>query len=280
MFTTKTSIPMKKSIRTIPLADLQLNAGQVSWLPRNPRQWTKKQMAKMIASLDEDPDFMEDRPPLVVPLEDGAGFCVFAGNERTEGEKQRKKVKELRCVVYEPEGEDDQEIIIRRAMKDNGHYADDDLDVIANEWDKYLDKFEAWGKTLPTTRQMKNGYSRLIAAPEYKPRGEVVDSPLKLFDNTKVDALKAEIEASGVDGEVREFLMAAAERHRRFDFANIAEYYAQAPENVKRLMEASALVIVDFGAAISGGFVDLSIKLEEALSDQKNGGKTEKGGEA
>lgn len=267
---------MKKSIQTIPLTDLQLNAGQISWLPKNPRQWTKKQMAKMIASLDEDPDFMEDRPPLVVPAEDGSGaFVVFGGNERTQGEKERKKVTALRCVVYEPEADEDYEIVIRRAIKDNGHYADDDTDILANEWDKYLDKFEAWGKVLPNAREMKNSYSRLIAAPEYKPRGEVIESPAVLYDNTKVDALKAEIEASGVTGEVRDFLMAAAERHRKFDFANIAEYYAQAPEEVKRLMESSALVIVDFGKAISGGFVDLSIKLEEALNDQKKGGKSE-----
>ena len=72
---------MQKEQKTIPLSKLMLNKGQIEWLPKNPRQWTKNQMALMIKSLDEDPDFMEDRPPLVVPLpEDERGrFIVFAG---------------------------------------------------------------------------------------------------------------------------------------------------------------------------------------------------------
>lgn len=123
---------MKKERKSIPLAKLSLNTGQVEWLPKNPRQWTQEQIDSMVRSLDEDPDFMEDRPPLVVPYE--GRFIVFAGNERTEAEKRRKARTELDCMVYTPETDKDQETIIRRAMKDNGHFGSWDWDTLANEW--------------------------------------------------------------------------------------------------------------------------------------------------
>lgn len=132
---------MRKIRQSIPIGKLALNEGQIDWLPRNPRQWTKDDIERMIKSLDEDPDFMEDRPPLVTPQEDG-GFCVFAGNERTEAEKKRKKRQEIECVVYYPESDEDRETVIRRAIKDNGHFGSWDADILANEWDVPL---EDWG---------------------------------------------------------------------------------------------------------------------------------------
>lgn len=132
---------MRKIKESIPVGKLALNEGQIDWLPRNPRQWTKDDIERMIKSLDEDPDFMEDRPPLVTPQEDG-GFCVFAGNERTEAEKKRRKRKEIEVVVYYPESDEDRETIIRRAIKDNGHFGSWDYDTLANEWDVPL---EDWG---------------------------------------------------------------------------------------------------------------------------------------
>ena len=89
---------MRKIRQTIQIGKLALNDGQIDWLPRNPRQWTKDDIRRMVKSLDEDPDFMEDRPPLVTPQEDG-DFCVFAGNERTEAEKKRGKREEVEVIV-------------------------------------------------------------------------------------------------------------------------------------------------------------------------------------
>ena len=140
---------IRKTTKTIPLSKLHLNSGQLGWLPRNPRQWTREDMDQMVASLNEDPDFMQDRPPLVVALPDKPGhFVVFAGNERTQGEKERKAVKTLDCIVYEGDFDndpDDRLTVIRRAIKDNGHYAKNDTDIIANEWAEYADQFAAWG---------------------------------------------------------------------------------------------------------------------------------------
>lgn len=135
---------MKKERITLPLSDLQLNKGQIDWLPKNPRKWTEDSMERMIRSLDEDPDFMEDRPPLVVPLPGGKGkFVVFGGNERVEGEKRRGAIEALECYVYIPEDDNDRQTIIRRSAKDNGHYGTYDWDIYANEWADF--PMEDWG---------------------------------------------------------------------------------------------------------------------------------------
>lgn len=51
------------------------------------------------------------------------------------------------------------------------------------------------------------------------------------------------IKSSGISKEEKDFLIAAAYRHCKFNFSNIAEYYEQsASEKMKRLMEKSNLV--------------------------------------
>ena len=125
---------MRKQRTTLPLARLQLNEGQLDWLPRNPRQWKKGDIDKTVASLREDPDFLEDRPVLVLPLKGSDDFVVFAHNLCTHS-AGKLRWKELPCVVYYPESADDRLTVIRRAIKDNGSYGEWDPDILANEWD-------------------------------------------------------------------------------------------------------------------------------------------------
>lgn len=125
---------MRKERKIVPLESLQINKGQLAWLPRNPRQWTKKDVDAMVKSLDEDPDFMEDRPPLTTPGNSPDVYVTFGGNMRTEAEKKRKAVKGVEVVIYYPETEEDYMTIIRRASKDNGSYGAWDYDTLANEW--------------------------------------------------------------------------------------------------------------------------------------------------
>ena len=58
--------------------------------------------------------------------------------------------------------------------------------------------------------------------------------------------------------EVEKFLIHAAHRHTVFDFGKVAEFYAHSDEQTQKLMEKSALVIVDFKQAVEQGFVQLS----------------------
>lgn len=135
---------MKKEIKIYKVADLELNSGQLGWLPRNPRQWTRQDIDQMAASIKEDPDFIQDRPPLVVPLPGKKGKAVvFAHNLWTSAAKDGKLVDEVSCYVYTPENDADRQTIVRRALKDNGTFGSWDWDILANEWP--TEQATAWG---------------------------------------------------------------------------------------------------------------------------------------
>lgn len=122
---------MKKERKLLRVADLQLNEGQLGWLPKNPRQWTQEDIDKTAASIDEDEDFLEERPILVIPIPGTGDFVVFCGNLRREGAKAAGLVK-VPCVVHYPETEEDREAVLRRSLKDNGSFGRFDWDEMAN----------------------------------------------------------------------------------------------------------------------------------------------------
>ena len=72
-----------------------------------------------------------------------------------------------------------------------------------------------------------------------------------MLDSGRTDELIREIEASGVTQDEKNFLVQAARRHNVFNYRAIAEYYAQATPEMQRLMEHSALVIIDVDDAIA-----------------------------
>ena len=140
---------MRKERKVIAIDRIQLNEGQLDWLPKNPRQWTQSDIDKTAASIIEDPDFLEDRPLLVVPF--GKEFVAFGGNLRHEGCKAAKKPT-APCMVYYPETEEDYATIKRRAMKDNGSFGSWDFDELANNWDDL--PLDSWGvKAWPQEHQ-------------------------------------------------------------------------------------------------------------------------------
>ena len=105
-------------------------------------------------------------------------------------------------------------------------------------------------------------YTRKIEAPIYEPKGEKPE-PADLLNDEKTRALVAEIRAAKLPKDVAAFLEAAAQRHTVFNFRRIADFYAHSDAGVQRLMEKSALVIIDFNQAIEYGFVRLTKKLGE-----------------
>lgn len=89
-----------------------------------------------------------------------------------------------------------------------------------------------------------------------------------MYDGFKEKTLIDEIERSNVTDEEKEFLISAAHRHCRFNFTAIAEYYAHATAEMQRLMEESALVIIDVNDAIANGYVRLSKGIEALRDDE------------
>jgi len=106
-------------------------------------------------------------------------------------------------------------------------------------------------------------YTAKIEAPIYEIKGERPDES-ELYDQARSGAMVEQIQLADIDEEARAFLLAAATRHTVFRYDKIAEYYAHASADVQRLMEDSALVIIDFDKAIELGFVQMSKTIAQA----------------
>jgi hypothetical protein len=106
-------------------------------------------------------------------------------------------------------------------------------------------------------------YSKKIDAPTYQPEGPKppVD---ELYDSTYYQNLINSInDNKELNDSERLFLIHAASRHIVFNYQQIAEFYAHSNASVQKLMEDSALVIIDFNKALENGFVKLTQEIKE-----------------
>lgn len=114
-------------------------------------------------------------------------------------------------------------------------------------------------------------YSTKTNIPQY----EIQGLNIKLsdcIDKQKYLELLKEIENSTVSDAQKKFLKLAATRHIRFVYKNIAEYYASTNSEMQRLMEHSALVIIDIDDAIRNGYARLT---KEVMAARKRDSKNE-----
>lgn len=109
-----------------------------------------------------------------------------------------------------------------------------------------------------------SAYAQKAKIPHYEPKGENPTFEM-MMDRAKTDELIAEIEESDIDAETKAFLVNAAYRHTVFNYRNIAEFYAHADATVQRLMEKSALVIIDIDDAIANGYVKLTKTIQDII---------------
>ena len=140
-------------------------------------------------------------------------------------------------------------------LKDN--WLVDDLVELGFDIELLLDDF------ISDTAEKDNPYTRKIESPIYQPSDNCPQLSA-LFDTEKTDQLVNEIHSQKIPKDIRDFLLMAAGRHTVYNYENIADYYAHATEEVKQLMENSALVIIDFDKAIEQGYV----KLSDVIRDQ------------
>lgn len=113
-------------------------------------------------------------------------------------------------------------------------------------------------------------YSRLIQPPLYVPTGP--QPPLStLYATSRTDALLHAIATSSLPDDEKHFLSLAAHRHVIFHYKSIAEYYAHATPEMQRLMEDSALIILDFHRALELGYVQLAQAIaQQYLNESPN----------
>ena len=107
-------------------------------------------------------------------------------------------------------------------------------------------------------------YDTKTLVPQYKPS---VQKPHNDSQNNieKYSKLNRNINESSVSDEEKRFLKFAASRHIVFNYALIADYYANSNAEMQDLMEQSALVILDIDDAIANGYVKLSKDIRNIL---------------
>lgn len=110
-------------------------------------------------------------------------------------------------------------------------------------------------------------YAAKAKIPQYEPKGEMPEIS-DLVDCGKQKELVEEIENANIPQDIKDFLKIAAQRHNVFNYRNIAEFYAHQPAEVQRLMEKSALVIIDINDAIANGYVKLSKTIQDIIDEE------------
>ena len=100
----------------------------------------------------------------------------------------------------------------------------------------------------------------------YEPTGEQPEIS-ELYKNDKTNELLHQIEKADIPEDIKLFLRLGAHRHIVFDFGKIANYYAHSNIEIQQLMENSAMIIIDYNDAISGGFVQLTKELQALVAD-------------
>ena len=108
----------------------------------------------------------------------------------------------------------------------------------------------------------ENSYTSKIKGLVYEITGEK-PALSEMLDSAKYKELICKIHLAKINDEAKELLLTAAQRHVVFNYGNIAEYYAHAPKEVQKLMEESALVIVDLDSAIENGYVEMTKTIAE-----------------
>ena len=278
----------KTEVSALPAVDADENGGvaiaegeervELSALrenPDNPQTVTEEEFGKLRDSMRRIHGFLRTRPLLVE--EDGTIKC---GNKRFRA-LVRNGVKVVpadyvrRLSDYTPE--EGREFILQDNLQRGdwdvdkllAQYSADELKALGGGFDELIAEFAAKGA------ESEFEYSSKIEAPQYNITGDNPELD-DLYDTEKADALAKEIDEADVPKKVKAFLKVAAMRHVVFNFRNIAEYYAHADAKVQRLMEKSALVIIDFEDAIRNGFVVVS----ERMAALRGGDESEGGDDA
>lgn len=107
-------------------------------------------------------------------------------------------------------------------------------------------------------------YTTKVDIPQYLPNCEKPNIN-DLCNMDKYDKLVYNIKRSDIPQDVKEFLLLAATRHIVFNYSKIADFYAHSDAKIQRLMEQSALVIIDFDDAIANGYVRFSSRINEIM---------------
>ena len=201
-------------------------------------------------------------------------FNIIAGHGRVEACKELG-IEEVPCVFVEGLTDEQRRayIIADNRLTELGEW---DMDIVHSELSDLSDlNFDVsvtgfdFDMDIDTGSFDEDKYTSVVNIPQYTPSTEYVPL-LDCLDYDKYTEMIEEIDASDVNEEEKFFLRMAAGRHVSFNYKKIADYYASAGEEMQKLMERSALVIIDVGDAIKYGYAQLQSYLDE-IEERENG---------
>ena len=242
------NIEMKKVVDLIPY-------------DRNPRE-NEEAVAEVVESIKE----FGFKVPIVVD----SGNVIVAGHTRLKASK-RLKMEEVPTIVAS-DLTDKQIRAFRIADNKTSEKALWNEDLLKDELEELEGMFTGFSddeiEAMFDDGNKEGLYTDRVDIPQYEPTGKDV-SLSDMYDYSKAVALISEIEASTVSEEEKDFLIKGAYRHIVFNYKSIAEYYANADEEVQGLMERSALVIIDYENAIRNGYVSLSEDVKQMIEEDE-----------
>ena len=131
-------MPNELTYTLLPLAKLEVNKGQIEGVPKNPRFIRDNKYKQLVESISNTPEMMKARPLIV--HQHGEKYVVLAGNMRLRAMRDLKW-HECPCAIT-AEGTEAKKLR-EYAIKDNVAFGEDDMDLLANEWD--LGELQDWG---------------------------------------------------------------------------------------------------------------------------------------
>jgi hypothetical protein len=224
----------------------------------NPRMISKDKKKKLIQSIKDFPQMLEIRPIVVDDT-----MTILGGNMRYDACKEAG-LKEVYIIKTSDLTEEQKKEFI---IKDNVGFGEWDWDTLANNWE--IDELEEWGMDVGylSNSAADDFYSKKIDAPEYEPMNTKPNIDI-LYDDSKKKSLLEKINNANISNQDKEFLRIASNRHIIFDYARIADYYANSDKEVQTLMEENALVIIDFQKAIKNGYVKITEQIAESFDEE------------
>jgi len=235
--------------------------------PRNPNKHPKRQI-ELLAKILKHQGW---RNPIVVSKR--SGFIV-SGHGRLEAARLNGWTQvPIDEQDFENEAAEFAHLIADNKIAELAEH--DDSLMLEGIQDLDIKDFELLGLdnlTLEELKEITEGddvYTRKVESPVYEIKGEkprISD----LFNTEKTDHLLEEIDKSDVSAELKHFLTLAAHRHTKFNYKNIAEFYAHLSKEEQILFENSALVVIDFDKAIELGFVKMTEQVADLIKEEKN----------
>lgn len=227
--------------------------GDLKPYKKNAKKHPKEQVERIANSIKE----FGFTQPVIIDKDN----CVVAGHGRILGAK-KAGLKNIPTVCLEDLTEE--QIKAYRLVDNKTNESAWDEILLGQELEELQEvmAMDLFGFDLAAEiEDEERKYTAKTNIPQYEIHGEAPDIS-ELCDKTKTNELLQRIRNSNVSEDVKQFLKMGAYRHLRFNYAKIAEYYAQADKETQELMEDSALVIIDFEDAIAKGYVQLSEQVQ------------------